>query len=69
MISGRLLMLIGAALGLLAVEGLVNAALLGFVSDSSRSVRLGIAFLCAVVSLQSSSLWQEPSSNTLGDPC
>ena len=46
MISGRLLMLIGAALGLLAVERLVNAALLGVVSDSSRSVRLGIAFLC-----------------------
>jgi len=46
MISGRLLMLIGAALGLLAAERLVNVALLGVVSDSSRSVRLGIAFLC-----------------------
>jgi hypothetical protein len=46
MISGRLLILVGAVLVLIAVERTLNAALLGFVTDNSRSVRLGVAFLC-----------------------
>jgi hypothetical protein len=45
----RLPLLFGLAaiLVLLAVERLVSAAMLGFVTDNSRSLRLGIAFICA----------------------
>jgi hypothetical protein len=43
---GRLLILLGGALLLIAVERLVNASLLGGVTNESRSVRLAIAFVC-----------------------
>lgn len=49
MISARVFMLVGAALGLIAIERLVNAALLGFAADGSRSLRLGIAFVCGAL--------------------
>ena len=42
---GRLLIVIGGALAVIAVERIVNAWLLGFVADESRSVRLAIAFI------------------------
>ena len=47
MMGGRLLILLGGALLLIAVERLLNASLLGVVTDNSRSVRLAIAFVCA----------------------
>jgi len=42
----RLAILVGGALLLIAAERLLNASLLGFVTDNSRSVRLAIAFVC-----------------------
>jgi hypothetical protein len=42
----RLAILLGGALLLIALDRLLNASLLGFVTDNSRSVRLVIAFVC-----------------------
>ena len=44
--SGRLFILIGLALVLIAVERLIHASLLGFAVDGSRSTSLAIAFIC-----------------------